>query len=61
MVGYNQTLATSTTLCLTESADGSFCAESVSTSEISYPLATIVILLQVVVFIFVIKWFSKKR
>ena len=58
MIEYNKTIKTTTEICLSD--NGVFCEEWQIDSEITYPLATIVIFLQIVVFLLAIKLFSRR-
>lgn len=58
MIEYNKTIKTTTEICL--SGNGVFCDEWQIDSETTYPLATIVIFIQIVVFLLAIKLFSRR-
>ena len=54
---YNKTIKEVSEVCLVESSNGSYCSEWSITSETAYPLATLVLIAQFVLFLLVIKFF----
>lgn len=54
MIEFNKTIKETSEICLVD--NGTFCTEWQIDTEITYPLATLVILGQLALFILVIKW-----
>jgi len=56
MTEYNEVFKESSEVCISESLNGSYCQEWSITSRTYYPLATLVLFFQVVVFLLVVRF-----